>query len=154
MGKKKRRPQRQRQSSKDESEKESQASPGAHTGFPQSSVSQTRELLPKEKLEKQMSDVKLSESPIQSDKQQYPGPSSGAKPKTSAYGVSEETEQKDGSLHIYTVSSFEEKLGKSGRKIQLRVNHFPMNINVPGGVIYHYDVNFIFADKKEVKKSD
>ena len=154
MGKKKRKPQRQRLSSKDESEKESQASPGAHSGLPQSSASQSQELLPEETLKKQMGYVKLSESLVQKDVQQYPGPLSGAKPKTSAYGGSEQTKQKDGSLPIYTVSSFQEKVGKSGRKIPLRVNHFPMNINVPGGVIYHYDVNFIFTDKKEVKKSD
>ena len=48
----------------------------------------------------------------------------------------------------------EKKVGNSGRKIPLRANHFPMQINVPGGVIYHYDVNFILPDKKEVKKSD
>ena len=29
-----------------------------------------------------------------------------------------------------------------------------MKINVPGGVIYHYDVNFVIPGKKEVKKSD
>ena len=78
--------------------------------------------------------------------------SSGARSKTS--GGSEQTKQTDDSLHIYTVSSAEGKTGTSGRKIQLRANHFPMEINVPGGLIYHYVVNFIFKDKKEVKKSD
>ena len=150
-------------SAKDEYEKESQASaitvsnpatPDAHSDLPQSSVSQTRGVPPEEILEKQMSDIKLSELPFEKDIQQYPRYLSGTKPGISAYGGSEQTKQKDGSLHIYTVSSVEEKVGKSGKKILLRVNHFPMQINVPGGVIYHYDVNFIFADKKEVKKSD
>ena len=150
-------------SAKDEYEKESQASaitvsnpttPDAHSDLPQSSVSQTRGVPPEEMLEKQMSDIKLSELPFEKDIQQYPRYLSGTKPGISAYGGSEQTKQKDGSLHIYTVSSVEEKVGKSGKKILLRVNHFPMKINVPGGVIYHYDVNFIFADKKEVKKSD
>ena len=109
MGKIKRKPQRQRLSSKDESEKESQASPGAHSGLPQSLVSQSRELLPEETLKKQMGDVKLSESTVQKDVQQYPGHLSGAKHKTSAYGGSKQIKQKDGSLPIYTVSSFQEK---------------------------------------------
>ena len=51
-------------------------------------------------------------------------------------------------FHIYTVS----KTGKSGKKISLRTNHFPMEINVPGGVIYHYDVEFKFSEKKEQGK--
>ena len=51
-------------------------------------------------------------------------------------------------FHIYTVS----KTGKSGKKISLRTNHFPMEINVPGGVIYHYDVDFTFSEKKEQEK--
>ena len=150
MDRKKGKP-KQRLPAKDEFEKESQAtaatvsnlvSSDAHSGFPQSSVSQT-ELSPEQMLEKQNE----SELPIRKDVLQYPEHWSG-------YGGSEQTKQTVDSLHIYTVSSLEEKTGKSGGKIHLRANHFPININVPGGKIYHYDVNFIFADKKEVKKSD
>ena len=163
MGRERRRNPKQQLPAKDKSEMESHASPAAvsnpaspdgHCGSPESSVSQTRELLPEEMLQKQMSDMDLSDLSMQKDEQQYQGPSSGAKPKTSAYGGSEQTKQKDGSLHIYTVSSVEKKVGKSGRKIPLRANHFPLKVDVPGGVIYHYDVNFILADKKGVKKSD
>ena len=151
MGREKGEP-KQRLRAKDESVKESQAtaatvsnleSPNAHSVFPQSSVSQAGELSPEEMLGKQMNDGK--------DVQQYPEHSSE---KTSGRGGSDQTKQTDDSLHIYTVSSFEGKTGKSGTKIQLRANHFPMKINIPEGKIYHYDVSFIFADKKEVKKSD
>lgn len=51
-------------------------------------------------------------------------------------------------FHIYRVS----KTGKSGKKISLRTNHFPMEINVSGGVIYHYHVEFKFSEKKEQGK--
>ena len=57
-------------------------------------------------------------------------------------------------FHIHTVSHRDQKVGKLGRKINLRANHFQMSINVPDGVMYHYDVNFKFSDKKEVKKTD
>ena len=146
MDRKKRRNPKQQLPAKDESEMESHASPAANSnsasssgnsGSLQSSVSQRRESSPAEMLEKQMSDMDLSDLPMQKDEQQHPGLSSGPS-----------------SLHIYTVSSVEKKVGNSGRKIPLRANHFPMQINVPGGVIYHYDVNFILPDKKEVKKSD
>ena len=146
MDRKKRRNPKQQLPAKDESEMESHASPAANSnsaslsgnsGSLQSSVSQRRESSPAEMLEKQMSDMDLSDLPMQKDEQQHPGLSSGPS-----------------SLHIYTVSSVEKKVGNSGRKISLRANHFPMQINVPGGVIYHYDVNFILPDKKEVKKSD
>ena len=127
---------KQRVQVKDESKKESKSSTSyptttdAHSGSPQISASETRQLSP--------------------EQENYH--SSGARPKTS--GGSEQAKQTDDSLHIYTVSSVEGKIGTSGKKIQLRVNHFPMKISVPGGVIYHYDVKFIFKDKKEVKKSD
>ena len=88
-----------------------------------------------------MNDMSLSELPIGKDAQQYPE------------HLSEQTSGRD-SLHIYTVSSFEGKTSKSSRKIQLRANHFAIKINTPEGKIYHYDFSFIFADKKEVKKSD
>ena len=122
---------------KDEPEREEKASSAsnptftdAHSGSPPSLVSKTGESSP--------------------EQENYH--SSGARPKTS--GSSGLAKQTDDSLHIYTVSSVEEKIGASGKKIQLRVNHFPMKVSVPGGVIYHYDVSFIFKDKKEVKKSD
>ena len=125
----------QRAQVKDESKKENKASSAsnptftdAHSGSPQIPVSKTRKLSP--------------------EQESYH--SSGAKPKIS--GGSEQAKQTSDSLHIYTVSSVKEKIGTSGKKIQLRVNHFPMKISVPGGVIYHYDVNFLFKDKKEVKK--
>ena len=146
MDRKKRRNPKQQLPAKDECEMESHASPAANSNSPsssgnsgslQSSVSQRRESSPAEMLEKQMSDMDLSDLPMQKDEQQHPGPSSGPS-----------------SLHIYTVSNVEKKVGNSGRKIPLRANHFPMKINVPGGVIYHYNVNFIFPDKKKVKKSD
>ena len=127
----------QRAQVKDECKKENKASSAsnptftnAHCGSPQIPVSKTRKLSP--------------------EQESYH--SSGAKPKIS--GGSEQAKQTSDSLHIYTVSSVEGKIGTSGKKIQLRVNHFPMKISVPGGVIYHYDVNFLFKDKKEVKKSD
>ena len=33
----------------------------------------------------------------------------------------------------------------------MRTNQFPMHIDVPGAVIYHYDVEFTFSEKKQVK---
>ena len=146
MDRKKRRNPKQQLPAKDECEMESHASPAANSNSPsssgnsgslQSSVSQRRESSPAEMLEKQMSDMDLPDLPMQKYEQQHPGPSSGPS-----------------SLRIYTVSNVEKKVGNSGRKIPLMANHFPMQINVPGGVIYHYDVNFIFPDKKEVKKSE
>ena len=92
MDKEKRKPQRERLSPKDEAGKENQAStaafskpisPDVHSGIPQGSVSQTKEVSPQETLEKPMSDMKISELPVQKDGQQYSGHSSGAKPKTS-----------------------------------------------------------------------
>ena len=92
MDKEKRKPERERLSPKDEAGKENQAStaafskptsPDVHSGIPQGSVSQTKEVSPQETLEKPMSDMKISELPVQKDGQQYSGHSSGAKPKTS-----------------------------------------------------------------------
>ena len=172
MGKKKRKQQQQRLPDKDVSKQESQesatkfsnpTSQGAHSDIPQSSVSQTKEASSQETLMKPMSDMKLSELPVQKDVQKYPEHSSGAKPKTLVFSGGKQKDekdslkkakQKDDSSNIYTVLSTKDKVGKKGRKIQLRANHFPMEINVPGGLIYHYDVKFIIPDKKEVKKSD
>ena len=169
----KRKPKQQQFSANDESKRKNQASaitfsnPASlypHPNSSQNLASESREVSQQEMLEKQRSDIKITELPIQKNGQQYPGHLQGAKRKTPICGggmqedakvdALKEANQKDDSLHIYTVLSPMEKVGKKGGKIQLRANHFPMKINVPGGVIYHYDVNFIFADKKEVKKSD
>ena len=168
----KREPKQQQLSAKDKSKNESQesaakfsnpTSSNAHSNFRQSSVSQSSEVSQQDLLEKQISYVKISELPVQEDEQQYSGHSSGAKPKTLVFSGGKQkhekdslkkAKQKDDSSNIYTVLSTKDKVGKKGRKIQLRANHFPMEINVPGGLIYHYDVKFIIPDKKEVKKSD
>ena len=118
----------------------------------QSSVLPTGEVSPLEALRKKMSDLEISESAAQKDEQQKPGSQSGTKSKSFTYGGTERIGQKLDTFHIYTVSSSEHKRGKSGRNIELRANHFPMKVNVPGGKIYHYDVEFIFSEKVVVKR--
>lgn len=118
----------------------------------QSSVLPTGEVSPLEALRKKMSDLEISESAAQKDEQQKPGPQSGTKSKSFIYGGAERIGQKLDTFHIYTVSSSEHKRGKSGRNIELRANHFPMKVNVPGGKIYHYDVEFKFSEKVVVKR--
>lgn len=102
MSKKKRKPQQQRLPDKDVSKQESQesatkfsnpTSQGAHSDIPQSSVSQTKEASSQETLMKPMSDMKLSELPVQKDVQKYPEHSSGARPKTSAQPKREPKQQ-------------------------------------------------------------
>ena len=102
MGKKKRKPKQQRLPDKDVSKQESQesatnfsnpTSQGAHSDIPQSSVLQTKEASSQETLMKPMSDMKLSELPIQKDVQKYPEHSSGARPKTSAQPKREPKQQ-------------------------------------------------------------
>ena len=149
----KREPKQQQLSAKDKSKNESQesaakfsnpTSSNAHSNFRQSSVSQSSEVSQQDLLEKQISYVKISELPVQEDEQQYSGHSSGAKPKTLVFSGGKQKDekdslkkakQKDDSSNIYTVLSTKDKVGKKGRKIQLRANHFPMEINVPGGLI-------------------
>lgn len=146
-------PKQQLLSSKDKSKNESQESAAkfsnptsshAHSNFRQSSVSQSSEVSQQDLLEKEISYVKISELPVQEDEQQYSGHLSGAKPKTLVFSGGKQkdekdslkkTKQKDDSSNIYTVLSTKDKVGKKGRKIQLRANHFPMEINVPGGLI-------------------
>jgi len=47
----------------------------------------------------------------------------------------------------------QQKCGKLGKPIQIQANHFPLDIKIPNGDIYHYDVTFILPNKAEVKKS-
>ena len=48
----------------------------------------------------------------------------------------------------------EEKVGQLGRPIKVEVNFLPMKINIPGGTVYHYDCDFKFPWKREIRKSD
>ena len=52
------------------------------------------------------------------------------------------------------VASKNDKVGKCGRMIKVEVNFLPMKINIPGGTVYHYDIDFKFPWKREVRKSD
>ena len=72
---------------------------------------------------------------------------------TFADSVGERIGVKVDTFHTYQVSRLRGKAGKLGKKIALRTNHFPMEIDIPGGVIYHYNVEFKFSEKteKEVK---
>ena len=121
----------------------------------QSSVASTEGAAPLRTVEKKRIDMKISASATQKDEQQKPGTQSGTKPKTFIYSGGESSGHKFDKFRIYQVSSRKEKVGTVGRKIPLRVNHFPMKINVPGGVIYHYHVEFKFSEKeREVKNRE
>ena len=50
-------------------------------------------------------------------------------------------------------SSRDDKVGKAGRPLKVEVNFLPMTIKVPGGTVYHYDCDFKFPWKREVRKS-
>ena len=163
-GRRKKKTQSKPLSAENESEKQASASatnvsnpilPEAQPDFPslQSSVPPTGEAAPQETLEKRMNDVKVSASTAQKDERQKPGTHSGTKPKTFTYSGGERIGQKLDKFHIYQVPSRQQKVGTLGKKIPLRVNHFPMEINVPGGVIYHYDVELKFSEKNEKEKS-
>ena len=118
----------------------------------QSSVPPTEGATPLETVDKKRSDVDIHALATQKNEQQKTGTQSGAKPKTFTYSGGERIGKKVDKFHIYQVPSGQEKVGTLGKKIRLRVNHFPMEINVPGGVIYHYDVEFKFSEKNEKEK--
>ena len=118
----------------------------------QSSVSPTEKAAPLETVDEKWNDMKMSASPGQKDEQQKPGTQSGTKPKTLTYSGGERIGKKVDKFHIYQVPSGQRKVGTLGKNIPLSVNHFPMKINVPGGFIYHYDVDFKFSGKKEKEK--
>ena len=164
MGKVKKKKKRQSKPLSAETKSEKQASASAtnvsnpilseaQPDFPslQSSVPPTGDVAPLETLEKKMSDMKVSVSATQKDKQQKRETQSGTKPKTFTYSGGECIGQKVDKFHIYQVQSRLQKVGTLGTKIPLGVNHFPMEISVPGGVIYHYDSEFQFPEKKEKK---
>ena len=119
----------------------------------QSSVPPTEGATPLETVDKKRSDVEISALAAQKNEQQKPGTQSGTKPKTFTYSGGEGIGKKDDKFHIYQVASGKKKFGTLGKKISLRVNHFPMEIKVPGGVIYHYDVQLKFSGKNEKEKS-
>ena len=118
----------------------------------QSSVPPTEGATPLETVDKKRSDVEISALAAQKNEQQKPGTQSGTKPKTFTYSGGEGIGKKDDKFHICQVASGQKKFGTLGKKISLKVNHFPMEINVPGGVIYHYDVQLKFSEKNEKKK--
>ena len=120
----------------------------------QDSVPRTGEVSTQETITNKMSDLEMSESAAQNYEQQKSEPLSGTNSKTLLCSGGERIGQKLHAFQIYTVSSREQKVGKLGKEIKLRVNHFPMTINVPGGVIYHYDVYFEFAEKIVAKRLD
>ena len=160
-GKKNKKTQPKPLSAKNESEKQASAS-AANASNPvesqpdftslQSSVPPTGEASLLETLEEKTSDLKISESAAQKDEQQTPGPQSGTKPKSFKYSGAERIGQNLDTFHIYTVSRWEQKVGKTGRNIELRANHFPMKVNVPEGIIHHYHVEFKFSEKVVVKR--
>ena len=118
----------------------------------QSSVPPTEGATPLETADEKGSDVEISTSAAQKNEQRNPGTQSGTKPKTFTYSGGERTGKKFDKFHIYQVTRGQKKDGTLGKKIPLRVNHFPMKINVRGGFIYHYDVDFKFAGKEEKEK--
>ena len=75
--------------------------------------------------------------PAQKDQQQNSGSYSEKKSETLTYKGGERIGKKFDKFHIHTVSHRHQKVGKLGRKINLRANHFQMSINVPDGVMYH-----------------
>ena len=101
-------------------------------------------------LEKKISDLKISESAVQTDEKKAAS-QLGTKPKTIVYSGGEQIGQKADKFHIYQVSGGRKKFGKLGKTISLKTNHFPIKINIPGEVIYQYDVEFTFSDKIQVK---
>ena len=125
----------------------------AQSDFPSlpTSIAPTGEATPHGMLEKKISDLKISESAVQTDEQQKAASQLGTKPKTIVYSGGEQIGQKADKFHIYQVSGGRKKFGKLGKTISLRTNHFPMKINIPGEVIYQYDVEFTFSDKIQVK---
>ena len=149
-------------SAKNESEKQDLASAAnasnpveSQPDFPslQSSVPPTTgETPPRETLEKKTRHLKISESVTQKHEQQKPEPQTGTKSKSFAYSGAERIGHKLNKFPIYTVSSCEQKVGTSGRGIELKANHFKMKVSVPGGKIHHYDVEFIFSEKVVVKR--
>ena len=118
----------------------------------QSSVPPTEGTTPLETVDEKRSGVDIPALATQKNEQQKTGSQSGAKPKTFTYSGGERIGKKVDKFHIYQVPSGQEKVGTLGKKIRLRANHFPMEINVPGGVIYHYDVEFKFSEKNEKEK--
>ena len=117
-----------------------------------SSVSPTADVSSLKTLKKKISYLRVSELPAQKDEQQKPAPQSGTKRKILESDDSESTERRVDEFHIYQVSRQRDQVGTLGKKIPLRTNHFPMKINVPGGLVYHYQVNFVFPKRKEIKR--
>ena len=120
----------------------------------QTSVPPTEEVSTQDTITNKMSHLEMSESAEQNYEKQKSGPHSGAKPKTLVYSGGERIRQKLDAFQINTVSSWEPKVAKLGKKIKLNVNHFSMAISVPEGAIYHYDVDFKFSEKIVAKRLD
>ena len=120
----------------------------------ESLVPPTKGATPLESVDEKSSGVETLASAARKNEQQKTGNQSGTKPKTVTYSGSELIGEKVDKFHINQVPSSQKKVGTLD-KIPLRVNHFPMKINVPGGVIYHYHVEFKFSEKeREVKNRD
>ena len=116
----------------------------------QSSVPPTEGTTPLETVDEKRSDVDIPALATQKNEHQKTGAQSGGKPKTFTYSGGERIGK---TFHIYQVPSAQEKVGTLGKKIPLRVNHFPIEINVPGGVIYHYVVQLKVPEKNEKEES-